>query len=88
MTFQGLFEGIKSCPRTDLANSKSNMGLTFEESESSDFKKIQFDIDIKINEEGEDHTSQMTCVLFKTFPFSFLLNDFEVFGDFWIKKKG
>ena len=63
------------------------MGLTFKESESSDFKKIQFNIDIKINEEGEDHTSQMTCLLFKTFPFSFTLNGSEVYGDFWIKKK-
>ena len=71
---------------TDLADSKSNMGLTFEESESSDFKKIQFDIDIKINEEGEDHTSKITCELFKTFPFSFLLNDSKIYGDFWIMK--
>ena len=71
---------------TDLADSKSNMGLTFEESESSDFKKIQFDIDIKINEEGEDHTSKMSCELFKTFPFTFLLNDSKIYGDLWIKK--
>ena len=62
------------------------MGLTFEESESSDFKKIQFDIDIKINEEGEDYTSEMSCELFKTFPFSFLLNDSKIYGDFWIRK--
>ena len=49
-----------------------------------EFHQIKVKIDVNIHNEGEDHTKE--CALFKTFPFTFFIDDLEIFGDFWMRE--
>ena len=45
-----------------------------------EFHQIKVKIDVNIHNEGEDHTKE--CALFKTFPFTFLIDDLEILWRF------
>ena len=49
-----------------------------------EFHQIKVKIDVNIHNEGEDHTKE--SALFKTFPFTFFIDDLEIFGDFWMRE--
>ena len=57
-----------------------------------DFQEVKVKIDVEnISNEGEDHSTKFSNVsptkLFKTFPFSFMLNENRIYGDFVVNEK-
>ena len=52
-----------------------------------DFKKIEIGIEVRIPDEGEDHSDKTvdSIILYKTFPFSFMFGDKTIYGDFFIR---
>ena len=66
------------------------MGFPTEFSEVN-FKKVKIGVNVRIPKEGEDYTkdaskSIQSIILYKTFPFSFVLNGETIYGDFWIRQ--
>ena len=53
-----------------------------------EFQQIKVKIDVNIHNEGEEHIQKdgNNVALFKTFPFTFFIDDLEIFGDFWIRE--
>ena len=57
-----------------------------------DFQEAKVKIDVEnISNEGEDHSNKLSNVsptkLFKTFPFSFMLNENRIYGDFVVSER-